>query len=201
VNENPTNAEEQLKLGDKYYYGTDGIQENLDKAAYWYTKAAEQGHVIAQFYLGDIYFYGKGVLIDSEKAKYWYEKAAEQGHILSQRNVGNYYYKRGSGIQDKEKAAYWYMKAAEQGDAMSQYNMGVDYYYGNPFPKDIEKAKYWFTKSAEGGDKDAKAMLTKIESNFSGETSSTDGVGIGKVLKWVAIAFGVLIMLMMCMNL
>jgi len=161
MNENPTNADEQLELGDKYYYGR-GVPKDLERAVYWYTKAAEQGQIEAQFYLGDSYYNGKGVPRDLERAVYWYTKAAEQGHILSQRNVGNYYRRGDCGPTDMTKAAYWYAKAAEQGDSMSQYNLGVYYYKGDPFPKDLEKARYWANKAAKQGDVDAKALLKKL---------------------------------------
>jgi len=42
MNSNPTNAKEQFALGEKYEEG-DGVSKDLKKAAYWYTKAAEQG--------------------------------------------------------------------------------------------------------------------------------------------------------------
>ena len=40
-------AEAQYMLGDAYAKGT-GVQQDDSKTIYWYTKAAEQGHVLSQ---------------------------------------------------------------------------------------------------------------------------------------------------------
>jgi hypothetical protein len=57
-----------------------GVPENLAKAVEWYSKAAEQGDVDAQYKLGQMYYYGDGVGADFSKAVEWYTRAAEQGH-------------------------------------------------------------------------------------------------------------------------
>ncbi|MFO0485271.1 MAG: tetratricopeptide repeat protein [Sphingobacteriia bacterium] len=53
--------------------------EGYKQAAYWWKKAAEQNHVVAQYKLGLLYKEGRGVPKDEEKAHYWFLKAAEQG--------------------------------------------------------------------------------------------------------------------------
>ena len=63
-----------------------GYDEYRDKemdcncAVEYYEKAAKQGHVGAQYSLGNCYDEGKGIVQDYEKATEWYEKAAKQGH-------------------------------------------------------------------------------------------------------------------------
>ena len=61
-------------IGRKYHFS-----QNYGEAAEWYRKAAEQGHVRAQHYLGILYEEGKGVEQDYTKALQWYTKSAEQG--------------------------------------------------------------------------------------------------------------------------
>ena len=61
-----------------YYYGV-GTSEDIKKAAYWYEKAAEHGHPKAQYSLGVMYLYEKGIK-DREKGIYWLEKSAESGN-------------------------------------------------------------------------------------------------------------------------
>lgn len=61
-----------------YYFGY-GVPKSLEKAAYWFKKAAEQGDAGAQYSLGACYYLGYGVPKSREKAVYWYKKAAEQG--------------------------------------------------------------------------------------------------------------------------
>jgi TPR repeat protein len=45
--------------------------------ASWYQKAAEQENAGAQYNLGNMYDFGKGVLKDAKQAASWYQKAAE----------------------------------------------------------------------------------------------------------------------------
>eukprot|EP01088_Endostelium_zonatum_P019863 TRINITY_DN706_c1_g1_i2.p1 TRINITY_DN706_c1_g1~~TRINITY_DN706_c1_g1_i2.p1 ORF type:complete len:678 (-),score=240.77 TRINITY_DN706_c1_g1_i2:32-1783(-) len=61
-----------------YHEGT-GVEKDQDQAYQWFKKAAEQGHVQAQFNAGLHYDKGEGVERDEEKAFEWTKKAAEQG--------------------------------------------------------------------------------------------------------------------------
>lgn len=118
MNENPTDADEQFELGLCYLNG-DGIPQDMQKAVYWLIKAAEQGYVEAQAFLGDS-FHEMG---DIKKAVYWWAKAAEQGDASSQNNIGTCY-ANGEGLsKDLEKAVYWYTKAIEQGYELAQTNL------------------------------------------------------------------------------
>jgi TPR repeat protein len=49
--------------------------------------AAERGHTIAQFKLGECCENGRGARKDLVEAVEWYQKAAEQGHTASQEAV------------------------------------------------------------------------------------------------------------------
>ena len=49
------------------------------KRSGWYRKAADQGHALAQFRLGDLYSNGEGSPRDEIKAAKWYRLAADQG--------------------------------------------------------------------------------------------------------------------------
>jgi TPR repeat protein len=51
--------------------------------------AANQGHAVAQYTLGECYALGFAVSIDTEKALYWYRKAAAQGHREALRKVAS----------------------------------------------------------------------------------------------------------------
>lgn len=65
-----------------------GVPRNLVEAAKWYRRAAENGHVQAQYVLGKSYHAGEGVPKDQVEAFKWWRKAAEQGHATSLFNVG-----------------------------------------------------------------------------------------------------------------
>ena len=38
----------QMFVGDRYCYGYDGFEQDINKAVYWYKKAADQGHPVAK---------------------------------------------------------------------------------------------------------------------------------------------------------
>ena len=119
---------------------------NLAKAAIRYRKAAEQGDASAQFNLGIMYDYGRGVTQDYAQAALWYRKAAEQGLAAAQYNLGVAYHE-GQGVpQDYVQAAVWYRRAAEQGDAAAQFNLGAAYFDGQGVPQDYAEAYSWLNR-------------------------------------------------------
>ena len=56
-----------------------GVERSYEKAVEWVLKAADQGLAVAQYNLGDMYFWGTGVEQSDEKAREWFQKAADQG--------------------------------------------------------------------------------------------------------------------------
>ena len=139
-------AEDAFKKGFEFFN-----QENYAEAARWYRKAAEQGNVAAQYYLGVCYASGQGVPQDYAEAVKWYRKAAEQGYAKAQYNLG-VCYDNGQGVpQDYAEAVKWYRKAAEQGLALAQYNLGICYDNGQGVPQDYAEATKWYRKAAEQG--------------------------------------------------
>jgi len=63
-------------LGESYRYGR-GVRQNPAQAIYWYRKAAEEGHVRAQFQLGWAYLHGQEVPKDYAEAVNWWRKAVK----------------------------------------------------------------------------------------------------------------------------
>jgi hypothetical protein len=69
---------------------------------------AEQGDADAQYNLGVMYDFAKGVPRDFTAARQWYEKAAAQGHAGAQNNLGGLY-EFGHGVKrDYVRAYMWY---------------------------------------------------------------------------------------------
>jgi len=114
----------QFNLAVAYEFGKD-VPQDYEKAAYWYTKSAEQGLAVAQSHLGVLYANGIGVARDYERAAYWYEQAAEQGEPKAQNNLGAMNY-QGQGIpQDYVQAYFWWLLAAVQGNRSAHRNLGT----------------------------------------------------------------------------
>ena len=91
-------------------------------------EAAEQGDATAQYRLGRIYHFGKGMPKDYAEAMRWYSKAAEQGYAIAQYNVG-LMHAAGQGVPvDYAESVKWFRKAAEQGNADAQSILSGMYY-------------------------------------------------------------------------
>jgi len=101
----------------EYLYGgsfREGRWKNPKQLVYWWTKAAEQGNVHAQLWLGLLYEQGRDdVKRDYVEAFKWLSMAAKQGQPDAQVALGQMY-ENGEGVpQDYGLAAYWYRQAAD----------------------------------------------------------------------------------------
>jgi len=122
-------------------------------------KVANQGNAKAQCYLGDTYYYGKGVIRDYVQAVKWYRKAANHGHADAQYNLGLAFHE-GEGVeQNYEEAAKWWHKAAKQGHIDAQYDLGIAYQEGEGVEQNYEEAAKWWHKAAKQGHIDAQYDL------------------------------------------
>jgi TPR repeat protein len=106
----------QYNIGLMYDKGQSVVQD-CSAAMSWYRKAADQGHVLAQFALGAMYFDGtRGAPQDYGQALEWYLKAAKQGYALAQANLGMMF---GNGLgvpRYHDVALMWLIVAAETAD-------------------------------------------------------------------------------------
>ncbi len=88
--------------------------EDFDHALSAFQELAQEDDAIAQYHLGELYAYGKGVEADAEQAADWYQLAANQNYVPAQVRLGRMF-ANGDGVaQDYRVAAEWLMKAAEQ---------------------------------------------------------------------------------------
>ncbi len=142
--------------------------EATDRKYDWYLKAANQGDAEAQFNLGVMYLYGRGVSQDDEIACDWYKKAASQGYASAQNYLGvMYLYGRGV-PKNYEKAWKWYLAAANQGDEGAQNDLGTMYYNGSGVTQNYEKAFEWCLKAANQGNATAQNNMGTMYYNGRG---------------------------------
>jgi len=107
--------EAQFSLGCAYDDGK-GVPKDKKKACEWWRKAAQQGHVEAQYRLGKTYIDGSfGILKNWQRARHWLFKAAQHGHVDAQYTLGKAYATGWRSGQNHKIACEWYRKAAEQG--------------------------------------------------------------------------------------
>ena len=131
-------------------------------------REAEQGNVVAQFSLGNMYANGAGVPRNDAEAMRWYRKAAEQRHAAAQNNIGLMYV-NGTGVsRNNIKAMEWFHKAAEQGHATALYNLGLMYANGTGVPRNDAEAMRWYRKAAEQGHAAAQNNIGLMYVNGTG---------------------------------
>ena len=148
--------------GIAYKYG-DGVPKNLQKSVAYIEKAAKQGYMDAQVWIGKCYALGIDVPKNYRKATEWYQKAAVQGCAEAQIRLGEFY-EAGYGVtKDYQKANEWYRKAAKQGNAEAQFHLGKCYATSRGVLQDYEKAIKYLEKAASQGHAEAKEYLEKVK--------------------------------------
>ena len=120
-----------------------GEEVDLNRAAYWYTLSANQGHKKALNNLGIAYKNGYGVKKDLVKATEYIRKSAEMGDALAQLIYGDMF-------RDGE---VWFQT---EPDSISGESFLI-----NAKPN-IERAKEWWEKALKNGNNSAKERLEKI---------------------------------------
>lgn len=144
-------SEAQFTLGVLYNRGDGGLAKDMIEAIYWYRKAAEQGHVVAQYNMGILCATGNGLARDTRAAIDWWRMAALQGHAEAQFNLGMFY-AEGTGVNpDPSEAVKWWSLAAKQGLAAAQFNLGLMYMKGEGIDENQEEAvKLWRLSANQG---------------------------------------------------
>jgi len=123
---------------------------------------AEHGDPEAQYRIGRLHYYGRGVKQDYAEAGEWYLQAAEQGHARSQSNVA-LMYEEGRGFPaDDTQAAKWYAEAAEQGRPVSQNNLGRMYEEGRGVAQNDQRAAELYASAAKSGYAEAQYRLGRM---------------------------------------
>lgn len=164
--------EAQFPLAVLYHEGRAGLIKDGAEAAYWFRKAAEQGHAVSQFNLGVMLQNGHDVRKDEREAAHWYRQAAEQGDAHAQCALGVMLL-MGQGLaKNPTEAALWFRKAAAQDHALAQYNLGQRYLDGQGIPKNDQEAVLWLRKAAEQGVPAAFSQLAQLYEVGQGVSTS-----------------------------
>ena len=145
----------QYNLGRAYENGF-GVKKDLDEAANWYQRAAEQGHSDAQNSLGMLLATARQ---DYAGAAQWFGQAAAQGNPDAQYNLG-VLHRNGLGVkQDSETAVHWFQKSAQQGHVQAQRDLGKMYERGQGVKPDYQEAYQWLKLAQLQGDEEAENEL------------------------------------------
>lgn len=114
--------EATLALGEMHARAQD-----YARAAEYYRAAANFGRSVqAQYLLGDLYAYGRGLPQDYALAIDWLRRAAQRGHSGAQSYLGSFYENGYGTDRDPVQAFVWYSLAAEQPANAQSFRPDID---------------------------------------------------------------------------
>ena len=152
--------EASYKLGLYLQQGRGGVAKNLERAAYWYKKAADQGHQEAQYELGSLCEEDVNIAAKYGPAADWYKKAVARGNIRAKNNLAVLYLNGENGVEKNPQEAFKLMnEAAPKGDRIVKDNLGTFFENGLGVKPDLERAAYWYKESATLGYAEAQFHL------------------------------------------
>ena len=146
----------QYRLGKMLLDGK-GAERDVQLAADYFRKAAENRNAFAQYSLAKLILSG-AVEDDHEDAIEWLTASAEQGNQFAQYTLGKHY------LSDEHRntdlSVRWLTTSAKQGNEYAQYALGKHYLTDEH--RDTELAVRWLTASAELGNQFAQYQLGKM---------------------------------------
>ena len=149
-------ATAQFSLG---LFNLAGEEQTAAESVRWFRLAAEQGHPMAQMYLGLAYSRGDGVQRDAAEAMRWYRLAAESGGKMPFVVVLAYIDDALDGVAEGAEVASWIRAGAEQGNGWAQLGLGVLYDPERRVLQDAGEAVRWIRLAAES---DSSAVLGAV---------------------------------------
>jgi len=150
-----------------------GTGQDVNSAANWYRKSADQDYLPAVVYMGYIYSTGHGVSRDDKQAFKWYTKAAQMGDAIAQNNLATMLRMGRPYAKNLQLAAQWFLQSAMQGNMRAQYNLATMYRLGDGIPKNEAEAVRWYTYAANQGDMYAQNALGYMYRNGIGVAKDT----------------------------
>ena len=125
---------------------------------------ADAGDPLAQYYIGQIYYWGRGHETDEEKGIQYLHAASDQGLAQAQHSLGTHYknsFLDGSDPDGSERAYVLHLKAATQGYPPAYLGLSLLYCTGLGVPKMEYVASAWYILYLEAdGEQPLEALLT-----------------------------------------
>ncbi|MEO8142967.1 MAG: tetratricopeptide repeat protein [Betaproteobacteria bacterium] len=155
-------------LGMLSLYGR-GLPQSEQRAAEWFARAADKGHLPSVHNLAVIR--GEGMdptQRDLTASLRLYRSAAERGYAPSQANLGRMLAEGIGTATDIGEARSWLEKAAAQNDALGQYRLGMLYLDGRGVDKDPARGAALVQLAAEKRLPDAQYRLALLHGTGTG---------------------------------
>lgn len=146
-------------LGRFYAQGLVIGEKNASKAASYYLKAAQGGHLASMTRYALAAKDGIGIPRNEALAVQWFRAAAEAGQDTAMTNLGTLY-EAGRGVaQDDAAAARWYRAAADKGHVFAMHRLALLYEAGRGVKQDDQEAVRLLQAASDKGLSEATSWL------------------------------------------
>lgn len=151
-------------LGDLYYQGASGIEQNAADALPWWEMAVENGNYTLASKVGYAYFSGEGCKKNEKKALQYYLLATDYTVDADAEYTVGLFYENGIGCHaNNRKAIPYYELAALRGHADAQWRLGMLL-----FTAKKTDGLHWICCAHLSGVQEATDTLNHFISNGSG---------------------------------
>lgn len=151
--------ESQMNLAYMYLYGTNDVEVDYAKSAYYYQMAAKQNNPIALNNLGSLYFNGIGVEKNIPQALALFREAAELGNENAAVNLAFIYLTGGKKDATRNRHAVELLQKAQDKSNIAKFMLGYAYYRGFVVPQNYEQAFQLIHAAATGDSRIDEAQL------------------------------------------
>lgn len=160
INRGDCDAKVYHELGLLYFCPTGGFFKDFEVAQANFLKAADMGHMDAQYQVGYMYEHGH-VERNIRKAIYYHTLAADQGHFLSPTHLAQIY--QLSECKNYHKAFRYARKAADIGEKEGEFVLANLLLFGRGCEPNVNKAYELYSRAYAHGVDQAKFMMERIE--------------------------------------
>lgn len=163
--------------------GMDALKRHdFESALHEWQPLAALGHADAQYQIGNLYEYGRGVPQSDVEAVKKYISAANRGHASAQYRLGVLYDNGWGVIQNDFEAVQWYKMAAELGHDYAQFDLALMYAYGTGVKQDYVQAYMWMSIAiAQGNDHMAKHRVNIAKNMTQAQITQAQRLSLDKI--------------------
>lgn len=167
-------------IAGKSAYDRQDYQEALK---IWKEDAAA-GDRKAQYWLGQLYYYGRGnIEKDDLAAARYYEMAARQRHLEAMYRLGTMY-RYGYGVeQSYQKTIYWFKAASDLGYLKATLRLAQVYEKNTKLPRAEAWQRFWYRRAVLQG---SRAAIMKLAESLM--TSDTIPRDYRRAYMWLLVA-------------
>jgi TPR repeat protein len=148
----------RVRLGKMYEAGQ-GVPRDLDQAQRYYGAASEQGSLVGQYMLGQLYERQR----KKREALHAYSEAARGGYPVAIYMMGQIHLTGKLAERDERQALMWFQIGANSDSKTSMYQLARMYEEGIGTKSNLNEALHWYRKAAALGSPDARKKLDDLD--------------------------------------